>query len=146
MGGTNGAPDYVGLVFVYGTLKRGERSHGLLGDAPFEGAALLSGLELYNLGPFPMGICNPQASRPISGELYSVTDLQLKALDRFEGEPRLYRRELRRLSDGREAWVYLGKPRQVRFAPVLSNGCWSGSDHNQPTPLSAASTLRPVSS
>ena len=146
MGGTNGAPDYVGLVFVYGTLKRGERSHGLLGDAAFEGTALLSGLELYNLGPFPMAICNPQASRPISGELYSITAQQLQALDRFEGAPRLYRRELRRLSDGREAWVYLGKPRQVRFAPVLSNGCWSGSDHNQPTPLSAASTLRPVSS
>ena len=134
MGVANGAPDYVGLVFVYGTLKRGERSHGLLGDAPFEGTAVLPGLELYNLGPFPMAIGNPQAQRPINGELYRVTAQQLEALDRFEGAPRLYRRELRCLADGREAWVYLGNPRQVRFAPVLGNGCWSGSDRHQPTP------------
>ena len=62
MGGPGGRPDYVGLVFVYGSLKRGERFHHQLDGATFEGTAELQGLELYDLGPFPMAIPNAQAA------------------------------------------------------------------------------------
>jgi gamma-glutamylcyclotransferase (GGCT)/AIG2-like uncharacterized protein YtfP len=131
MGGASSGTDYVGLVFVYGTLKRGERYHEELGGAIFEGSAELRGLELYNLGPFPMAISNAQAQTPVSGEIYRVTPQQLQALDRFEGAPRLYQRELRSLLDGRRAWVYLGSPQQVRFVQAIPSGSWSESDRHQ---------------
>ena len=28
------------------------------------------------------------------------------------------------LNDGRQAWVYLGRPRQVRHAPLVVGGSW----------------------
>jgi hypothetical protein len=28
------------------------------------------------------------------------------------------------LNDGRRAWVYLGRPRQVRHAPLVVGGSW----------------------
>lgn len=132
MGGAGGRPDYVGLVFVYGSLKRGERFHHQLDGAAFEGTAELQGLELYDLGPFPMAIANAEAETPVSGELYRLNAQQLQALDRFEGAPRLYQRTLHVLADGREAWVYLGTRQQVRYVKAIPNGCWRGSDRHQP--------------
>ena len=133
MGGAGGGSDYVGLVFVYGSLKRGERFHHQLAGATFEGTAELQGLELYDLGPFPMAILNARAQTPLSGELYRVNAQQLEALDRFEGAPRLYQRTLHGLADGRQAWVYLGTRRQVRFVQAVPSGCWRGLDRHQPT-------------
>lgn len=109
------------LLFVYGTLKRGHHNHHHLGAAAYAGEALMTGVDLYDLGPFPMVI--PGQDR-VRGELYRVGEIELVRLDRFEGVPRLYRRELRPLSDGRPAWIYLGRPRQVRHAPRLRQGLW----------------------
>lgn len=109
------------LLFVYGTLKRGLLNHHHLSDAPFLGEAEMPGVRLHDLGPFPMAIAADGLAR---GELYVVDGDRLAHLDRFEGVPRLYRREYRRLSDGRQAWIYLGQPRQVRHSPRLEGGLW----------------------
>lgn len=109
------------LLFVYGTLKRGLANHHQLGGAVFAGEAVMVGVELHDLGPFPMAIAGEGS---VHGELYRVDDQQLTRLDRFEGVPRLYRREGRQLADGRQAWIYLGRPRQVRHSPRLSEGRW----------------------
>lgn len=109
------------LLFVYGTLKRGLNNHHQLGDAPFLGEVEMPGVCLHDLGPFPMAIAADGVAR---GELYGVDAERLAHLDRFEGVPRLYQRESRRLSDGRQAWIYLGQPRQVRHSPRLQGGCW----------------------
>lgn len=109
------------LLFVYGTLKRGLVNHHHLGGAPFLGEAELPGVQLHDLGPFPMAI---PGEGPARGELYQVNACQLAHLDRFEGVPRLYRRECWRLPDGRQAWIYLGQPRQVRHSPRLEAGVW----------------------
>lgn len=114
------------LVFVYGSLKRGMRSHNLLANATFLGATTLNGLDLYDLGPFPMAVESSGTPPPLQGEVYSLTRVQLAQLDQFEGVPRLYERKQRLLSDGRQVWVYVGRPRQVRHVSAIPSGLWRG--------------------
>jgi gamma-glutamylcyclotransferase (GGCT)/AIG2-like uncharacterized protein YtfP len=58
------------------------------------------------------------------GEVYAVEERGLARLDELEGYPRLYDRQKLNLNDGRQAWVYLGRPRQVRHAPQVDGGSW----------------------
>jgi gamma-glutamylcyclotransferase (GGCT)/AIG2-like uncharacterized protein YtfP len=109
------------LVFVYGTLKRGEKNHHWLEGASWHGEAELPGVVLHDLGPFPMAVIG--AGHAL-GEVYAVEGSGLAKLDELEGYPRLYNRQVMELVDGRRAWVYLGRPRQVRPAPVLRGGVW----------------------
>lgn len=110
-----------GLLFVYGSLQRGQPNHSWLAEAPCLGETELAGVDLYDLGPFPMAIAG--AGR-LQGELYRVEEPLLRRLDRFEGVPRLYRRERWSLADGRPVWIYLGSARQVRHSPRLAEGRW----------------------
>jgi gamma-glutamylcyclotransferase (GGCT)/AIG2-like uncharacterized protein YtfP len=109
------------LVFVYGTLKRGEKNHHWLEGASWQGEAELSGVLLHDLGPFPMAVIGVGTA---IGEVYAVEERGLARLDELEGYPRLYDRQLLSLNDGRQAWVYLGRPRQVRHAPLVVGGSW----------------------
>ena len=117
--------DYPCLVLVYGSLKRGCSNHHWLAGAHDLGEAELPGLALHDLGPFPMAVASPGAA-PLRGELYGVSDSQLALLDQLEGVPRLYRRERRQLASGDPVWVYVGRKRQVRHAPLLERGGWEG--------------------
>ena len=124
------------LVFVYGTLKRGQTHHHLLATARFAGEAQALGLSLHDLGPFPMAIAAAQPETgaetdpetvPVSGDVFAVDDEtleQLEQLDRLEGVPRLYQRQQLELLDGRRVWIYLGQPHQVRHRPALATGRW----------------------
>ena len=109
------------LVFVYGTLKRGERNHHWLEGASWQGEAELHGVLLHDLGPFPMAVIGEGTA---IGEVYAVEERGLARLDELEGYPRLYDRQVLSLSDGRQAWVYLGRPRQVRHAPLVVGSSW----------------------
>jgi len=109
------------LVFVYGTLKQGEKNHHWLEVASWHGEAELAGVVLHDLGPFPMAVIGEGKAL---GEVYAVDDHGLARLDELEGHPRLYDRQVMELVDGRRAWVYLGRPRQVRHAPVVAGGVW----------------------
>lgn len=111
------------LLFVYGTLRRGEPNHHWLEGCPWLGEAELPGAVLHDLGPFPMAV--PGEGR-VRGEVYGLIAGALARLDGLEGYPRLYDRQRLPLSDGRLAWVYLGRPRQVRHAPRLPDGVWRG--------------------
>ena len=109
------------LLFVYGTLKRGQPNHGRLQGARWLGEATLQGAALYDLGPFPMAIAGEGW---VVGELYAVAWAALPQLDAFEGCPRLYQRHWLPLADGRQAWAYLGQPFQVRHVKRLPGGQW----------------------
>lgn len=109
------------LVFVYGTLMRGQVNHPWLAGARADGEARLPGALLHDLGPFPMAVAGAGV---VHGEVYAVTAADLARLDRLEGHPRLYRRRRMALADGRRVWVYLGRPRQVRHSPLLDEGRW----------------------
>jgi gamma-glutamylcyclotransferase (GGCT)/AIG2-like uncharacterized protein YtfP len=116
-------------VFVYGSLKRGQPNHHWLAGAPWLGEGRLDGVQLFDLGPFPMAVALPpsqQACDLLRGELYQVDGVTLTQLDRLEGAPRLFQRHWLGLNDGRSAWVYLGRARQVRHAPPIPSGLWTG--------------------
>lgn len=71
-------------VFVYGTLKTGQRNwqHFL---APQQGRkATMRGLELHDTGFYPMAI-EADPDKVVVGELFEVNDEQLADLDRLEG-------------------------------------------------------------
>lgn len=120
------SPDCDLLVFVYGSLRRGQANHHQLQGASHQGDARLSGLALYDLGPFPMAVASTGPSQPLQGELYRVEPELLAALDRFEGVPRLYQRRAWPLNDDQRVWVYVGRQQQVRHGLLIASGCWQG--------------------
>lgn len=120
------------LLFVYGTLKRGQSNHARLQQARWLGPAQLQGACLFDLGPFPMAVAGEGW---VIGELYAVAWAALPDLDAFEGCPRLYQRHWLPLADGRQAWAYLGQPRQVRHARQLPGGQWPAEGRSSPPPL-----------
>jgi gamma-glutamylcyclotransferase (GGCT)/AIG2-like uncharacterized protein YtfP len=117
------------MVFVYGSLKRDQANHHWMAGATWLGEASLDGVQLFDLGPFPMAVemtPSPELSNPLRGELYQVNGSTLTQLDQLEGAPRLFQRHWRSLRDGRGAWVYLGRAAQVRHVPQIPSGHWSG--------------------
>lgn len=104
------------LVFVYGTLRRGERNARLLAAAERLGRARCEGpacteprYDLIDLAPtgHPWPAMLGAGPLAVRGELWSVDDRTLAALDRFEGHPSLYVREAIRLEGARTAEAYL---------------------------------------
>ena len=78
-------------VFVYGTLMKGQRAHHYLENAGYEGEYTLGGFSMYDLGSFP-GI-KPEGIGLVPGEVYTIDEEMLSAIDCYEGEGNLYDRE-----------------------------------------------------
>lgn len=113
------------ILFVYGTLKRGQRNHGLMREARYLGEAVTAPLyTLLDLGSFPGMI--PGGSTAVHGELYEVGPKLLALLDRHEGVPRLYNRIGIQLEnrDSVDGYVLIDSDRIERGFPLLS-GAWS---------------------
>ena len=102
------------LVFVYGTLLRGEGNHGLIEhqgtDMEYVGTAWVRG-RIFDLGAFPgFG----EGAGRVKGEIYRVHSARaLASLDGLEGyradapERSMYiRREIRTHPWPRKAWIY----------------------------------------
>ena len=74
------------ILFVHGTLKHGQRNHGLMREARFQDEAVTELLyTLLDLGSFPGMIVG--GSTAVHGELYEVGLELLEQLDRHEGVP-----------------------------------------------------------
>lgn len=96
-------------VFVYGTLKHGNRTRGLdqlCANASCLGSAttVSPAYSLWDLGAFPA--VSMQGEDRIRGEVWLVSEqLMLEQLDRIEGYPHFYDRALVSTDLG-EAWMY----------------------------------------
>jgi len=113
------------IVFVYGTLRKGFYNHRLLENATFSDTGSAYGVRLYDVGPFPAVLPTSDGKGAVHGELYEVDDETLTRLDRLEGVPHLFRRELvwcdyDHESDYEElyAWVYLWNGDPDRLTPI----------------------------
>lgn len=95
-------------VAVYGSLRAGLGNHVLLEDSKrLEDTTLTCNQVMVSLGGFPGLIKGEQLEEKTSVlEVYSVDDETFHRLDCLEGNGRFYTRELTKLDDGTEAWVY----------------------------------------
>jgi gamma-glutamylaminecyclotransferase len=94
------------LLFVYGTLKRGQRNYRLLADQLFAGEAVTAPrYRVFDLGPHPGLVRDDTNGLAIHGELFAVSDRCLAELDDFEG-PYEFARELIEVDGYKEVWAY----------------------------------------
>jgi gamma-glutamylcyclotransferase (GGCT)/AIG2-like uncharacterized protein YtfP len=109
------------LVFVYGTLLRGEVNHHLLAGSDYCGPHRTeSCFSLYLLGAYPGAVRG--GGTAIRGEVYAVDGAGLRRLDRLEDYPDLYGRQLLLSPFGR-AWIYLYRG-SLRDRPLIPGGDW----------------------
>lgn len=104
-------PRPLSRLLMYGTLKRGERWHSMLGEgdhrpsyrALYVGATWVHGYTLFTDGNIPMMVESIYAD-VVHGELYDVPRSLLKTLDQFEW---LYER--RNIAPGAQTpiWSYI---------------------------------------
>ncbi|MBA4067672.1 MAG: gamma-glutamylcyclotransferase [Isosphaera sp.] len=81
------------VLFVYGTLRQGQRNHARLAGQAFLGdAATAPRYRVLDLGPYPGLVPDDAAGVVVSGELWAVSDGCLAELDDFEGVPDLFDR------------------------------------------------------
>jgi gamma-glutamylcyclotransferase (GGCT)/AIG2-like uncharacterized protein YtfP len=80
-------------IFVYGTLKRGERNNGmLLGQQFLRPAQTEPRYRLYDCGRHPALVPDPENGIAIRGEVWKVSDETLHKLDEYEGVPDYFSR------------------------------------------------------
>jgi len=99
------------LIFVYGSLKRGQLLHGELAEADFVGVACTEpSYALFDCGEYPAMIADAARGNSVFGEVYSVTMPLLTHLDRVEAvDEGLYSRLPVRLQapfDGQHVWAW----------------------------------------
>ncbi len=99
------------LVFVYGTLMKGEANQHYLENSKYVATATIKGYDMYNVGWYP---AITPGEGIVIGELYQVPIKDLPAIDMLEGEGTLYAKtcETVNLADGNSTmalvYVYLG--------------------------------------
>lgn len=107
------------VVFVYGTLLRGEHNNDALRTATFltEARTKSRFYAMADFGAYP-AVFSPGIGEmgQVIGELFSVDGDTLCLLDELEGHPNFYRRELVPVEGGRDnwAWMYVLSARTVR--------------------------------
>lgn len=118
------------LVFVYGSLKHGQRNHDVLKDSLFLGDAHTAqeNYEMYNTTNFYPVVFqagkddDKKRRNRIRGEVYAVTPTKMLELDQIEGNGYIFERKERMVvltdqtyptTTGKhhpipQAWIYLG--------------------------------------
>ena len=117
-------------LIVYGTLMSGESNHRFCRNAVSITPCTVTGT-LYDTGyGFPAFV--PEGDGAVKAELIEIPLADWADVDRLEGYPRLYDRQLLQatLADGGEAtgWVYIMTelPEQAK---VIESGSWKEYRH-----------------
>lgn len=110
-------------VFVYGTLRTGERNHDFLaGAARVAADRTPARYTLVDLGAYPAAVVG--GATAIVGEVFEVDAATLARLDRLEGHPHLYQRMPVRLTSRRIAVMYVMAAAQAEGGPAIAGGDW----------------------
>lgn len=111
------------ILFVYGTLLRGEKNHRQLQPAQrLRQASTAARYALLDLGAWPaLALGGKQA---VFGEIYRVDTALLLALDAFEESPEVYCRAPVALACATPAEAYFLQPHLAVDLPVLHPARW----------------------
>lgn len=91
------------FCFVYGTLKAGKSNNHLLEKATFVREAVTKPIyRLWNVGRYPALTKDLINGKAIQGEIWEITPEILVRLDRLEGVPWLYVREVLEIEGAEE--------------------------------------------
>lgn len=127
------------LVFVYGTLRKGESNSHYLNEAEcVEENCLIEGT-LYDTKCGYPALLQTKGKISVVGELYEVTDKELKQLDELEdyhenGTNNLYERILAKIqtpNGEREVIVYVMNEAKEHFTPIQENDWVSYQKNNK---------------
>jgi gamma-glutamylcyclotransferase (GGCT)/AIG2-like uncharacterized protein YtfP len=117
-------------LFVYGTLRRGEVGHALLGGARLLGEATTEpAFTLLDMGEYPAIV--EGGTTAVAGELYEVGEAVLRELDRYEDVPELYLRVERAIA-GEPAVIYVLRPEHARGYAAIASGDWRQHRSDRP--------------
>ncbi len=122
-------------LFVYGTLRRGEYNHHVLGNAPLLGLyRTRAHYTMLKLGWYPAVIAGGRTA--IRGEVYALNKALLARLDSLENYPEEYLRECIATPCG-PAWIYLYRQPPPPGTPLIASGDWRLTRHARPaiTPI-----------
>jgi gamma-glutamylaminecyclotransferase len=109
-------------LFVYGSLRRGERNHAFLQGARYLGRTTTQPrYTLRHSGMTPGLAANGEQA--VAGELYELDAVHLARLDRLGGA--LYVRGAVDLADGSSAEAYFMPESHVRCYPEVASGDWA---------------------
>ena len=117
-------------LIVYGTLMSGERNHRFCRNAVSLTPCTVTGT-LYDTGYcFPAFV--PEGNTIVKAELIEIPLADWADIDRLEGYPRLYDRQLLQatLADGGKAigWIYIMNT-PPEGARVIESGSWKEYRH-----------------
>lgn len=120
-------------VFVYGTLRKGEKNDHLLKDAVLLNQDAWTYGKLFTTDNYYPVLVASNTSK-VSGEIYEVTQQQMILLDKLEGyiglhhDDNLYNRFKRSVyttSEEIDAWVYFIHPRnEMMKREAILHGDW----------------------
>jgi gamma-glutamylcyclotransferase (GGCT)/AIG2-like uncharacterized protein YtfP len=109
------------LLFVYGTLMRGESNHGVMAGGEFvREASTRAEFVLVDMGEHPAML---RGDSTVHGELWSLDERVLAAVEELEGAPEYYHRILLELADGTRAECYVPTSPPTG-KPVIPGGSW----------------------
>ncbi len=109
------------LLFVYGTLRRGESNGHLLERSEYLGKHTTDPIyTMFSFGPYPAIVAG--GATAITGEVYAVDAATLARLDRFEEYPEEYMRNHIATPFGM-AWVYVYRL-LPKGASLIISGDW----------------------
>lgn len=123
-------------IFVYGSLKSGERIHDALKGSIMIGPGRIAGA-IFNLGAYPAVVLPDEIPTAmgrtcgfVSGEMYECKPSTIQNLDRIEGHPVYYERKpVDELTTGMEVWAYFLTLKILPTnAKLIANGVWSGKN------------------
>ena len=108
-------------VFVYGTLKRGQRNNHFLREAEFIARHTTAAIySMYDFDDYP-AVCI-EGRHAVHGELYRVSDHQFRLIDDLEWYPHFYQR-IEIPTDHGDAWMYIVRRKLCRGKRLL-RGRW----------------------
>lgn len=96
------------ILFVYGSLKRGQRNHYYLAGQEFLGTVRTAPLyRLFDWGPYPALVECPTNGIAIEGELWRIDDAGMARIEQLEEAPTLYQIRNARIEAWPDAMTYI---------------------------------------